>query len=130
MASIGGSLRTLLVNANFDGVGQKIYRDLAPPETAYPYITIADELSNVPVLRGDQFVLTRNRIVQVSLWQVRTAENVDLVDEVVAALDRATLDGPNQLVFRVRVSDIQRLFDSKDDTILHAIILNVYQKAQ
>jgi len=36
----------------------------------------------------------------------------------------------NQDVFRVRVFDIQRLFESEDDTILHAITLNVTQKAQ
>lgn len=130
MASIGGSLRTLLVAENFTGVEGKIYRDLAPPETVYPYMTIADELSNVPVLAGDQLVLARNRLVQVSLWQLRTAENVDLVDEVVVALDNAVLTATNQQVFRVRVSDIQRVFNAKDDTVLHAIILNIYQKAQ
>ena len=128
MSSIGGAIRTVLVNDTITGVGTRIYRDIAPPETAYPYITIFDELGNTPALIGDQVVLARTRLVQVSLWQVRQSENVAIVDEIVSALDNASLSA-NKFVYRVRVTDIQRTFDSEDDIILHAITLNVIQKA-
>jgi hypothetical protein len=129
MASIGGAIRTVLVNDSITSVGSRIYRDIAPPETAYPYITIFDELGNTPALIGDQVVLARTRLVQVSLWQLRQSENTAIIDEVVAALDNANLSA-NKFVYRVRVADIQRAFDSEDDTILHAVTLNVIQKAQ
>jgi hypothetical protein len=129
MASIGGAIRTVLVNDSITSVGSRIYRDIAPPETAYPYITIFDELGNTPALIGDQVVLARTRLVQVSLWQLRQSENTAIIDEVVAALDSANLSA-NKFVYRVRVTDIQRTFNSEDDTILHAVTLNVIQKAQ
>jgi hypothetical protein len=129
MASIGGAIRTVLLNDTITEVSTRIFRDIAPPETAYPYITIFDELSNTPALLGDSLVLARTRMVQVSLWQVRTSENVAIINEVVAALDNATLNA-DQLVLKVRVADIQRIFDSTDDTILHAVTVNVTQKAQ
>jgi len=129
MSSIGGAIRTVLVNDSITSVGSRIYRDIAPPETAYPYITIFDELGNTPALIGDQVVLARTRLVQVSLWQLRQSENTAIIDEVVAALDSANLSA-NKFVYRVRVTDIQRTFNSEDDTILHAVTLNVIQKAQ
>jgi len=129
MASIGGVIRTVLLNDTITGVSTRIFRDIAPPETPYPYITIFDELSNTPALIGDSLVLARTRMIQVSLWQLRTSENVTIINEVVAALDNATLNA-DQLVFKVRVADIQRVFDSTDDTILHAVTVNVTQKAQ
>jgi hypothetical protein len=119
----------VLVNDSITSVGSRIYRDIAPPETAYPYITIFDELGNTPALIGDQVVLARTRLVQVSLWQLRQSENTAIIDEVVAALDSANLSA-NKFVYRVRVTDIQRTFNSEDDTILHAVTLNVIQKAQ
>jgi hypothetical protein len=80
-------------------------------------------------LLGDKRVLARTRQLRVNLWQIRASENVTLVDDVVSALDSINIVA-NQTVLRVRVFDIQRLFDSEDDTILHAITLNVTQKAQ
>jgi hypothetical protein len=129
MASVGGAIRTTLVNANLAGVNSKIYRDIAPPETEYPYVTISDEVTNQPILYGDKTVLARNRQVRVNLWQLRTAENTTLVDDVVAALDSQPITA-NQDIFRVRVFDIQRVLSSTDDTILHSVTLNVIQKAQ
>lgn len=129
MASIGGAIRTALVDASLTGVSGRIYRDIAPPEISYPYITISDEITNQPVLLGDKRVLARLRQLRVNLWQLRTEENVTLVDEIVDALDSATITA-NKTVFRVRVFDIQRIFESEDDTILHVVTINVTQKAQ
>lgn len=129
MASVGGAIRTKLVDSTITGVTSRIYRDIAPPETTYPYVTISDEITNQPVLFGDKTVLARNKQVRVNLWQLRTAENVNIIDEIVQALESAEITA-NQHVFRVRVFDVQRLFDSEDDTILHAVTLNVIQRAQ
>lgn len=129
MASTGGAIRTVLVDAAISGISSRIYRDIAPPETTYPYVTISDEITNQPILLGDKRVLARSRQLRVNLWQLRTEENVGLIDEIVAALDSVDISA-NQDVFRVRVFDVQRQFDSEDDTILHAITLNVIQKAQ
>jgi hypothetical protein len=129
MASIGGAIRTTLVDASLAGVSSRVYRDIAPPETDYPYITISDEITNQPSLLGDKRVLARTRQLRVNLWQIRTSEDVTLVDDIVSTLDSVNLVA-NQNVFRVRVFDIQRLFESEDDTILHAITLNVTQKVQ
>lgn len=128
MASVGGAIRTALINAGLAGVGERIYRDMAPPETQYPYMTISDEITNQPILFGDKTVLARNRQVRVNLWQVRTAENVNLIDSVVASLESANISA-NQTIFRVRVFDIQRLFEADDDIVLHAVTLNVIQRA-
>lgn len=128
MPSIGGAIRTALIDASITGVTSRIYRDIAPPETTYPFVTISDEITNQPALLGDKTVLARIRQLRVNLWQIRTEENVGIVDEIVAALDSADISA-NKDVFRVRVFDIQRVFDSEDDTILHAVTLNVIQKA-
>jgi hypothetical protein len=128
MASIGGAVRSLITGVGVAGVGDKVYRDIAPPETTTPYITIFDEISNQMTLAGDSEVIARIRLVQVSLWQSRQAENVELIDDLVALLDNALLEA-NQHVLGCRVSEIQRLFDAESDTIQHAITLRVHQKA-
>lgn len=129
MASTGGAIRSALVGAGISAISTRVYRDIAPPETQYPYVTISDEISNQPALLGDKRVLARSRQLRVNLWQIRTSEEVSLIDEIVACLDSVDISA-NQEIYRVRVMDIQRLFDSEDDTILHAITLNVIQKAQ
>ena len=128
MASVGGAIRTTLLSAGISGVSTRIFRDIAPPETTYPFMTISDEVSNQPALLGDQMVLARNRQLRVNLFQIRTSENVETIDEVVTALDRASIT-ENQVVFRVRVADIVRLFDSEDDIVQHSVTLNVIHKA-
>lgn len=128
MASVGGAIRTTLLSAGISGVSTRIFRDIAPPETTYPFMTISDEVSNQPALLGDQMVLARNRQLRVNLFQIRTSENVEIIDEVVTALDRASITA-NQVVFRVRVADIVRLFDSEDDIVQHSVTLNVIHKA-
>jgi hypothetical protein len=60
---------------------------------------------------------------------LRTEEDVTLVDDVVEALDSSVITA-NKTVFRVRVFDVQRIFESQDDIILHVVTLNVTQKAQ
>lgn len=129
MASVGGAIRTALTDASIAAISTRIFRDIAPPETTYPYVTISDEITNTPSLLGDKHVLARLRQLRVNLWQLRPSEDVTTVDEIVTTLDSANITA-NQHILRVRVSDIQRIFDSEDDTVLHAITLDVTQKAQ
>ena len=129
MASTGGAIRTVLVDAPITGVSTRVFRDIAPPETEYPFITISDEITNQPVLLGDKTVLARNRQMRVNLFQVRAQENVNIIDEICSTLDSVDISA-NQDVFCVRVFDIQRIFDSEDDIVLHAVTLNVIQRAQ
>jgi len=129
MASVGGAIRTTLADASIAAISTRIFRDIAPPETTYPYVTISDEITNTPSLLGDKQVLARLRQLRVNLWQLRPSEDVATVDEIVNTLDSVNITA-NQHILRVRVSDIQRIFDSEDDTVLHAITLDVTQKAQ
>jgi hypothetical protein len=126
--SIPASIRTILVSASLAGVGSKIFRDIAPPQTAMPYITISDELANPPSLLGDKKVLSRDRLVQISVWQTRQAEDLELVRQIRILLDGAALDS-TELVYGCRVFDTQRLFDSEHDSVLHSITLRIQQKA-
>lgn len=128
MASIGGSIRTILLNAGISSV-TGIFRDFAPPSTEKPYITYSDELRNVPELIGDGFVKTRRRMVQFDLWQNRQNEDTSLVDSVVSALDGAGQFDDGTYVFRLRVSDIQRMVSLEDNVVHHALTLDVFQKA-
>jgi len=128
MASIGGSIRTIIINAGLTGV-TGIFRDFAPPSTEKPYITYSDELRNVPELIGDGFVKTRRRMVQFDLWQNRQNEDTSLVDSLVSALDGAGQFDDGTYVFRLRVSDIQRMVSLEDNVVHHALTLDVFQKA-
>jgi hypothetical protein len=93
-----------------------------------PYITISDELANPPSLLGDKKVLSRDRLVQISVWQTRQAEDLELVNQIRTLLDAASLNS-TELVYGCRVFDIQRLFDSEHDSVLHSITLRIQQKA-
>lgn len=128
MASIGGSIRTVLINENLPGI-TGIFRDFAPPNTAKPYITYSDELRNVPAMIGDGVVATRRRLVQFDLWQDRASEDTSLIDTMVAALDGIGAFDSGTFVYRLRVTDIQRLVSLEDNVVHHALSLDVYQKA-
>lgn len=128
MPSIGGAVRQIIVDANITGITTKVYRDIAPPDVALPYITFADELSNVPVLIGDKSVKAKRRMVQVDLWQSRASESFSRIDTLATLLDSATLSADKH-VFNTRVNDVQRLVEFEDDIVHHAITLFVYQVA-
>lgn len=128
MASIGGSIRTVLLGSNLPGI-TGIFRDFAPPNTQKPYITYYDELHNMPAMIGDGLVITRRRMVQFDLWQDRASENTSLVDLMVAALDGIGAIDSGTFVYRLRVTDIQRMVSLEDNVVHHAVTLDVYQKA-
>ena len=126
--SVGGAIRQLLVDADLPGV-TAIYRDFGPPNAEKPYISYWDELRNIPQLTGDGVVRSRLREVQVDIWQYKNAENFELSNLVVAALDGVKKIDAANYVYQIRVSNIQRLVSSQDDLIHHAISLEVSTKA-
>ena len=69
MSSIAAALRAEIVGCDIPGITTKVYRDLAPPTTQYPYVTYADHLNDRVALTGDKKVLARNYMVQVDLWE-------------------------------------------------------------
>lgn len=128
MTSIGGSIRSVLLAENLPGI-TGIFRDFAPPNSPKPYITYYDELRNVPSIIGDGIVVTRQRMVQFDLWQDRAAENTQLIDLMVSALDGIGAFDSDTFVYRLRVSNIQRMVSLEDNVVHHAVTLDIYQKA-
>ena len=126
--SIGGAIRTALIAESLPGV-TGIYRDFAPPSAEKPYITYFDEITNITQMEGDKKVLARLRQVQVDLWQDKSAENVGLIDSLVDSIDGIGNLGTAKFVYKVKVSDIQRMVSSEDNLVHHAITLDVYTKA-
>lgn len=125
-SSIGGAIRQVIVDADLDGISYRVYRDTAPPEVSFPYVTFFDEIGNTVGMMGDANVITRKRMVQVSLWQARASEDVTLIDSLYAVLEKANLDA-NKRVFRCRVSSIERISNLTDNIIQHAITLMITQ---
>ena len=78
---------------------------------------------------GDGVVATRRRLVQFDLWQDRASEDTSLIDTMVAALDGIGAFDSGTFVYRLRVTDIQRLVSLEDNVVHHALSLDVYQKA-
>lgn len=89
-------------------------------ETAFPYVSILDPVSDAPALSGDARTLAYRRLLQVDLWQ--DAEEVDdtLVDRVVAELDGARPEGS----YPVRLVDVV-LVPEPDRVVHHAITLSI-----
>lgn len=125
-SSIGGAIRQVIVDADIDGISYRVYRDTAPPEVSFPYITFFDEIANTVGMTGDANVITRKRMVQVSLWQARASEDVTLIDSLYAVLEKANLDA-NKRVFRCRVVSVERIANLTDNIIQHAITLMITQ---
>ena len=125
MASVASAIRTKITAANVTNVTTKVYRDVAPDDTAMPFVTFMSDLSRSPELEGDGIVMARRQMLRVDLWQKLKDENVAIVEQVLAAVDGADLTGVDKKVFNCRVTDIQRLVDLDDGICHHALTLEV-----
>lgn len=128
MTTLAVALRTYLVSSDIVSIGTKVYKDLAPPSTAYPYVTYADSLADRSALTGDKRILARNNMVQVDLWQKRPEEVSDIIAELTACLENATLTGADKTIFRCRLMDVRRIVEFDDDVVHHALTVNIYHK--
>ena len=128
MTTLAIALRTYLVDSDITGIMEKVYKDLAPPSTPYPYVTYADSLADRSALTGDSKILARNNMVQVDLWQKRPQESSAITNALIAAIENATLTGADQTIFRCRLVDVRRIVEFDDDNVHHALTLNIYHK--
>ena len=125
MASVSSAVRTAIVNANISGVTTKVFRDIAPDSTAYPFITIEDDLDRTPSLQGDAVVLARNKTMNVSLWQNLDSEDVDLIESLMTAVDGVNLSGADKTIFRCRVANVNRRAEVPDNVCHHSLVVTV-----
>lgn len=128
MTTIAAAIRLAIVEADISGIGSKVYRDIAPPATEYPYITYFDQLGDRAALSGDSNVLARNTLIQVDLWQKRSAEDTSISSTLGDLLETITLGETDKSVFACQLFDIQRIVEFDDDIVHHAYTLNVYRR--
>jgi len=126
--TIGTALYSALISADIPVVGTKIFKDLAPPATSFPYITYADRLADRTVLTGDSNVLARNYLVQIDLWEKRPSENPAIYGALAQFLETIVIADENNTIFKCRLYDAQRIVEFDDDNIHHAFSLNIYRK--
>jgi hypothetical protein len=88
MDEILKGMRAALLAANLSGISQKIFHDLAPTGTAYPYIVISNISSTQ--INQDSANLSRD-VWQVSLFHTDAAALRTLLSGAKTALHRAPL---------------------------------------
>jgi hypothetical protein len=125
MASVASAVRTAIVNANITGVTTKVYRDQAPDSTTYPFVTLDDDVSREPVLEGDAAVTVRRKVMWINLWQVTSAEDVDLIEDLLAAVDGATLTGADKTILKCKVQDVSRATDPSEQVCRSWLTVNI-----
>jgi len=125
MASVASAVRTAIVNANISGVTTKVFRDEAPDSTAYPFVTLDDDVSRQPILEGDGVVTMREKVMWINLWQVTSAEDVDLIEDLLAAVDGATLTGANKTILKCKVQDVSRATDPSEQVCRSWLTVNI-----
>ena len=125
MASVASAVRTAIVNANIAGVTTKVFRDEAPDSTAYPFVTLDDDVSRQPILEGDGVVTMREKVMWINLWQVTSAEDVDLIEDLLAAVDGATLTGANKTILKCKVQDVSRATDPSEQVCRSWLTVNI-----
>ena len=125
MASVAAAVRTAIVNANISGVTTKVFRDEAPDSTAYPFVTLDDDVSRQPILEGDGVVTMREKVMWINLWQVTSAEDVDLIEDLLAAVDGATLTGANKTILKCKVQDVSRATDPSEQVCRSWLTVNI-----
>ena len=125
MASVASAVRTAIVNANITGVTTKVFRDEAPDSTTYPFVTLDDDVSREPVLEGDAAVTVRRKVMWINLWQVTSAEDVDLIEDLLAAVDGATLTGADKTILKCKVQDVSRATDPSEQVCRSWLTVNI-----
>lgn len=125
--TIGGGLRQLLVDTGL--LNERVFRDWAPKGVTYPMVVFQDTLSDAPVLYGDDVVLAKQRMAQVSLWQRLNKEDDTLPGKVERALDGKRFMTESGAIYRVRVRDTQRVPQPDPDLVHHALTVAIWHDA-
>lgn len=138
-ASTGGAIKAYLEGR---ALGVPWFRDLAPKGQAYPFGTVAEELSLTVVQRADAAA----ELVQVDLWQYlrwpagtvrngvlvegKVAEDSALVRAVQGALRRAALVAAPTLTYRATLEGSVRLTEPDDNLVHHALTVRVHRELE
>lgn len=122
MQTIGKAIRDAVVA--WGGVGQRVYRDQAPEDATHPLVAFNEEVNNAAAMRGDGArPMAYRRMAQVDLFQIRGDEDDELRKDLEAILDGVTLTGSDHKVLGCTVSDTQRLVETTDGIVHHAMTL-------
>ncbi len=133
-ASTGGALKQALEGA---GLGLPIFRDRAPKDQPYPYITVREELDLGLVSRASAAA----ELAQVDLWQYlrwpagveapkvagRVAEDSALVRRLQAFLRGAQLPAAPTMAYRVTLEGSVRLPEPDNNLVHHALTVRVHR---
>ena len=135
-ASTGGALKQALEGA---GLGVPVFRDRAPKDQPYPYITVREELDLGLVRRADAAA----ELAQVDLWQYarwpagtmrdgvdiggKVAEDSALVRRLQAFLRGAELPAAPTLAYRASLEGSVRLTEPDNNLVHHALTVRVHR---
>jgi Protein of unknown function (DUF3168) len=129
-ATIGNAIK-----AHIEGSGLQLraYRDAAPANEDFPYVTIVDRIVYTPDGREDGGKANNvgTETVQVDLWERwrdvdgEVLESPTLADEVLRALHGSRLDAAPMRVYGVTVVSSRRLLDPAASIVHTAITATV-----
>ena len=77
------------------------------------------------LLEGDGVVTMREKVMWINLWQVTSAEDVDLIEDLLAAVDGATLTGANKTILKCKVQDVSRATDPSEQVCRSWLTVNI-----
>lgn len=141
-ASTGGALKALVEGL---GLGLSAYRDMPPGNTdgsdlPRPYVTIIEGIHVLPDPMEDGTPTTAVETAQVDLWQDwrdinpasvtygQLLESYTLAPALIKGLHlkrMASIGTPAQLVYIVRVTGSVRLLEMEENTVHHALTVEV-----
>lgn len=127
-ASTAGALKAYLEGL---GLGVSVFRDEAPAGQKLPYITVREEIANVPDRDGDYgdatVEHTTAETVQIDVWQTwrnpttgAVVESYTLPKQVQRALRDARLDATPTRTYGVVLTGTVRLLERADNVVHHA----------
>lgn len=118
--TLGGAIRTLVMEAGLDGIAEKVYLDFAPSDTIPPYLTYNDHISLAPEVKGDGKTMTFNRNIQYNVWQHIDHEDMFLPTALANVLNGALVrvEG-EETTLKIGVESLTRLPGELDEEIVH-----------
>lgn len=122
--TLGGAVGVLVVATGL--VAGRCWRADKMPErpATFPYVTIEPMIADNRELSGDCRTLGRARLVQVDLWQKSKDEDFELPEQLMDALDGATLEA-SRAALSCKADDIVQVDDPTPGILHHAITLRI-----
>lgn len=114
------------------GLGVPVFRDEAPEGTALPYVTVREDIANIPDRDGDTGDSTAEHTtaetVQVDVWQLwrnpqtaRVVEDYNLPRTVQRAVQNAVLTAAPTHTYGVVLQSSVRLLERDSNVVHHAL---------